>query len=81
MTDKAQDVKFLVGYVKSLTPEVEKVYVSGSGDKAVFREELVGHKVLLTSGTAFLLPKHLEPDCQAGDAVFIEFSRSRHKGE
>jgi hypothetical protein len=81
MPSKTTDVKFLAGHVRSLTPEIEKVYVSGSGDKTVFEDKLVGHKVLLTSGVAFLLPKHLEPDCKEGDAVFIEFSRSKHDGE
>lgn len=81
MSGKIHDVKFLAGYVRTLTPEIEKVHVSGSGDKTVFRDELRGHKVLLTSGVAFLLPKHLEPDCKEGDAVFIEFSRSKHEGE
>jgi hypothetical protein len=81
MGEKIRNVKFLAGYVRTLTPEIEKTYVSGSGDKAVFEDKLVGHKVLLTTGVAFLLPKHLEPDCKEGDAVFIEFSRSKHEGD
>ncbi len=79
--NKLKDVKFLVGYVKQLVPEIEKVHVSGVGKDAVFRDDLAGHKVLLSNGTAFLLPKYLEPDCKPGDAVFIKFSRSRHEGE
>lgn len=81
MPSKTQDVKFLAGHVRTLTPEIEKRYISGSGDKTVFEDMLVGHKVLLTTGVAFLLPKHLAPDCKEGDAVFIEFSRSKHEGD
>lgn len=80
MVVKTKDVMFDAGVVRLIEERFIDRCASGIGKDAVMAQKSIGWFVVLDTGAAFGFGSR-KPDCAVGDRVFLEFRRSRHKGE